>query len=673
LEKGDKAKVLIHLKSEFHTNNLNIQLRPYGEWSAAKLDKLFFDAAFQAIYLIMMVYHLILFFQNRKYGYLYFSLYMLSLYVFFMIVSGLFAEHIFFKTPIFTWYLTPFILTAPVFYWKFFDHMVPFRYWMPKLAHANDWFIAGIISMFLIEIGLMFLNVSYVFITQSIRIILLISLLYFSVSLFFVFKKGDQLARFLVYGTIIMMMAALYEAFRWDSRIAWGNISRFGQIIQIFFFSMGIGWKQRRETEGSKKLLENIVRERTEQLVFQKQFFEKILDTVPCPVSVKDKNGKYLFVNNLLVEGYSTTKNKLLGKTISDVLTIPKKDFKRLLLEEQYIIQSGEDITNEIVQNWPAWGTRQMQEIKCKIMLGSKPCVLGIMYDITRLKEIQEKLLHANAELVAKIDELQNTESRLIENEKMVAIGLLSSGLIHEIGNPINYVSGNIQPLLKDLADFQWLVESIENGRTKWKDKMVDFYATYDSLDFPFLITEVKQLLQGIQDGTGRVKTLTQNLRNFSRTEDEQFFAVNINQLLEANISLIYHTVKERISFVTDLDPALPMTLGSSGQLSQVFLNILDNAIYAIKETGEIHLSSKRIKEEIEIRVKDSGTGIASDVITKIFEPFFTTKERGKGTGLGLSMCHQIIHRHNGSISVESEPAKGTTFIIHLPVLNGDR
>lgn len=253
---------------------------------------------------------------------------------------------------------------------------------------------------------------------------------------------------------------------------------------------------------------------------------------------------------------------------------------------------------------------------------------------------------------------------RLIESEKMASLGQLTAGLAHEINNPINYVAGNVSPIRRDLNELKEYLNALR--------KHVDI-ANLSEDEFPkdanfeMLFDELESLLDGVDEGTTRVKNLMSDLNAFSLPETSKKQLCNINESITTTINLIKHHLRDRITLKVKLRE-VPGIICNSSQMSQVFLNILNNAIQAIEDTGYIEVSSKFDEKQIIVKIKDTGAGISTANLGKIFNPFFTTKDVGEGTGLGLAISYRIIEEHKGAIEVDSEEGVGTEFRIILPV-----
>jgi signal transduction histidine kinase len=284
------------------------------------------------------------------------------------------------------------------------------------------------------------------------------------------------------------------------------------------------------------------------------------------------------------------------------------------------------------------------------------------------LSTTNDKLALQKEELEIALENLQTTQTQLIQSEKMASLGQLTAGVAHELNNPINFVSGNVKPLQRDinelilvLNEYEKTVQS-QNLESNF-NKVIDLKK---KLDFPLLKKEIENLLDGIEEGSIRSSQIIKDLRSFSRLDEDEFKKANIHDSIDSTLTLLKNKTKNRIEIIKQYGN-LPNIDCLQSKLNQVFMNILSNSIHAIKDKGEITIKTGFSKKMISISIKDSGIGIPKEIANKIFEPFFTTKDIGKGTGLGLSITYGIIQKHNGNIKCNSSK-KGTEFIITLPI-----
>lgn len=296
-----------------------------------------------------------------------------------------------------------------------------------------------------------------------------------------------------------------------------------------------------------------------------------------------------------------------------------------------------------------------------------------------KVEERTVELKQTNVELTTTLTKLKDAQGHLIESEKMASLGQLTAGIAHEINNPINFVSSNIRPLKRDIADLLELLSLYDE--MKQVDTMVALKEKIDAVerlkkevDLDYIKEELDMLLKGMEDGANRTVEIVKGLKIFSRVDESDLNFVNINEGIESTLVILNNQMSSRMKLVKELG-SIPAIECYAGKLNQVFMNILTNSIHAILD----HPDSEKIPtiqvktcmlndQTVVISFKDNGTGMTPEVKGKIFEPFFTTKDVGKGTGLGLSIVFKIIEAHNGTIDVISEVGEGTEFKITLPV-----
>ncbi|RUR78328.1 ATP-binding protein [Chlorogloeopsis fritschii PCC 9212] len=288
---------------------------------------------------------------------------------------------------------------------------------------------------------------------------------------------------------------------------------------------------------------------------------------------------------------------------------------------------------------------------------------------------------------------LQDNHTQLVQNEKMVALGKLVAGIAHEINNPINFVAGNLDYATSYIQDLLVLINLYQKHYPQPK---IEIQNLIDKIDLDFLTTDLPKILISMKAGSQRIEEIVCSLRNFSRLDEAQKKEVNIHEGIDSTLLILQHRLKknlnrESITVIKEYGN-IPLIDCYAGQLNQVFMNILSNAIDALEEKLEQRYSKPskeqiqdpnvslpdltlRISTEIlntdyvEIRIADNGLGITEDIRQRIFDPFFTTKPVGQGTGLGLSISYQIVvEKHSGILECVSTPGKGTEFIIKIPV-----
>lgn len=280
-------------------------------------------------------------------------------------------------------------------------------------------------------------------------------------------------------------------------------------------------------------------------------------------------------------------------------------------------------------------------------------------------KQHEEIVLQKN-KIEESYRELQRTQSQLIQSEKMASLGLLTAGVAHEINNPINFVTANIEPLKTDIDELIELMHAYEKSLDNSALEPEQLLTLKQKIKPELLKAEITELVDGIAEGAIRTKEIVMGLRNFSRVDETELKLADIHEGIDSSLMLLQNNIRNKIQVIKQYGD-IPKMYCYPGKLNQVFLNLLTNAIQAIDKDGIITITTGNDKEQVFISIKDNGKGMSEDTRKKIFDPFFTTKNVGEGTGLGLSISYGIIEKHKGHISVKSEPGKGSEFIITIP------
>jgi PAS domain S-box-containing protein len=320
-----------------------------------------------------------------------------------------------------------------------------------------------------------------------------------------------------------------------------------------------------------------------------------------------------------------------------------------------------------------------------------RPATLNFVTDITERKRAEDALKKNSEELIKKnqeleesrknvqitlerlgvaYEELRTSNAKILQQEKMASIGQLAAGVAHEINNPMTFIASNLGTLdkyIRRLKDFiQAQAETIKSLKSAKAGEKLEKKRKELKLDYT--INDIDLLVKETINGSERVQKIVQELNRFSRIADEEYKDTNINECIERSINIVWNELKDKATLHKDYGN-LPLTKCYALKLDQVFINLLINAIQAIEEKGKIEIKTWEKDHSIWIAISDTGCGIPRENQNKIFEPFFTTKEVGTGTGLGLSISYEIIQRHKGEISFESNERKGTTFTIRMPIV----
>ena len=284
--------------------------------------------------------------------------------------------------------------------------------------------------------------------------------------------------------------------------------------------------------------------------------------------------------------------------------------------------------------------------------------------DITERKKIEE--------------EKANILIQMSQTEKMASIGQLAAGVAHEINNPISFVTSNLNSLVEyfsDLMEFITLNDQLIKSlpRVQMHDDILNALDTIrdfsKTIDLDFLVEDIGELMRDCQDGLDRIKKIIIDLKDFAHPGKKDPEPVNVNAGIASTLNVITNELKYKATVYTQYSENIPMVMAVPQQINQVFLSILVNAAQAIDTTGEITIKTGQEDKQVVVQISDTGCGIPKENMNRIFDPFFTTKEVGKGTGLGMNIAYNIIDAHGGSIEVQSQLGKGTTFTIRLPVL----
>jgi len=279
----------------------------------------------------------------------------------------------------------------------------------------------------------------------------------------------------------------------------------------------------------------------------------------------------------------------------------------------------------------------------------------------------KQDLERRNAELAASKSQLEKEQSSLVQNEKMNSLGQFAAGVAHELNNPVGFILGNVE-FLQECADGLEKLLAFYNTCHLPDEESANLNRLKQEISFEHTLKNLHSIVEDCREGAIRIRDVVQNLRLFSRLDEAEIKKVDLHEGIESTIRLLakyYGTGQIRI--VRDYGQLPPVDC-YAGQLNQVWSNLLINAAQAMKNGGEVHISTKRETRSVIVTIADNGCGIASEDIQKIFDPFFTTKPVGEGTGLGLSVTYSIIEQHGGTIAVASQIGKGTTFKVTLPI-----
>jgi signal transduction histidine kinase len=300
-----------------------------------------------------------------------------------------------------------------------------------------------------------------------------------------------------------------------------------------------------------------------------------------------------------------------------------------------------------------------------------------------QVKDRTQELQGKNQQLEQAFDELKSTQTQLIQTEKMSSLGQMVAGIAHEINNPVNFIHGNVNYVDQYSHN---LLELLHLYRSQYPVPNPIIQDKIEEIDLPFLETDLNKVLSSMKVGTSRIQEIVKSLRVFSRLDESEVKNVDLHEGIDSTLMILQSRLKATadrpaIKIIRNYGN-LPKVECYAGQLNQVFMNLLSNAIDAIEEStqgltfeaaeqrsNQIQIQTEVIENGVKMTISDNGSGIPEDVRSRLFDPFFTTKEVGKGTGLGLSISYQIItEKHHGKLYCESVVGEGTAFCIEIPV-----
>ncbi len=421
-------------------------------------------------------------------------------------------------------------------------------------------------------------------------------------------------------------------------------------------------------------------KEAREEAKRSERIVKTLIDHLPQRILLKDLEFRYVFCNQNYARNFHLPVEEVLGKNDFDFYS--EEIAHNNAANDQEVVQTAgtvEDVLRQEI-NGEECITRVLKTA-VKNDNGRVEGVLCVYEDFTGRVKYEEAIQQANEELQNTNRQLKEMQSQLVQSEKLASIGQLASGVAHEINNPLGFVSSNFSTLEKYLGTITPLLTSydaicgkFQNGQydTLLKE-IADITAIKEKEQVDFILDDIPGLFSDSREGIRRIIQIVKSLRDFSRIDQPEDFSIfNINQGIQATLVVAQNELKYAVIVKTQYGD-IPEIFCNSGQLNQVFLNILVNAAQAImeqhrRERGTISIRTYMTDDYVCCDIADDGPGIPEENLSKIYDPFFTTKPVGQGTGLGLNLSYDIIvNKHKGRLLVDSNVGQGTKFTIQIP------
>ena len=408
--------------------------------------------------------------------------------------------------------------------------------------------------------------------------------------------------------------------------------------------------------------------------------FREIIESISDIYFIHDLAGHFTYLAPQITTFLGYPLESLLGHSLNEITHPDDLGPIEIMINE--LLQTRIPHENIEMRVRHANGNWVWMSVSHSVMVDETDAIIGIQgfaRNINDRKVAEQNLQTRTEHLELTLQELQRTQTQMIQSEKMSSLGQLVAGIAHEINNPVNFIHGNLTYSDQYSQDLIRIITAYKAELPEPSDALQEMM---DDIDLDYLMMDLPKLVNSMKVGADRIREIVLSLRNFSRLDEAEFKVADLHSGIDSTLMILQNRFKakdERPEIIVNLDYGdIPDVECYAGQLNQVFMNVIANAIDALEEswTGK-HVANPELTiqtfrqddDRVIISISDNGLGIESEQLSRLFDPFYTTKPVGQGTGMGLSISYQIVvDRHGGTLDCISAIGSGTKFVITLPI-----